>query len=532
MTAGTRRETHYDGRDMRCFADRPLTIDASFRGAIAAGPDRTAVIAGEKRLSYRALDEGVDRLSAGFVALGLAKGDRIALLMGNRFQFVEIVLAAARLGLIAVPLNVRNRRPELTFMLGQCGARALIYDAEGIEDQPMPADLPALQFRIALDAKASPEHLAYGKLVSTDALTGAPDGPGEEDPFCILYTSGTTGRPKGAVITHLGVIHSLEHYRRAFALGPGDVSALAVPASHVTGLVALVLAALHGGGALCIMHSFRARDFLALVEQERVTFTLMVPAMYNLCLLCPELDSFDLSTWRAGGFGGAPMPVATIERLHEAIPTLALSNVYGATETTSPVTLLPPEDALSHSGSVGRTLPCADIRVVDVDDCDVGAGERGELLIGGPMVIPRYWENAEADARSFEKGYWRSGDIGSVDADGYVAIHDRLKDVINRGGYKIYCVEVENVLAEYPGVVECAVFGIPDEVLGERVCAVLVGDIGDREALIDHCRARLADYKLPEWVEISPEPLPRNANGKILKQMLRRDVPGVERYAS
>ena len=306
-------------------------------------------------------------------------------------------------------------------------------------------------------------------------------------------------------------------------LRDGDVSVLAVPASHVTGLVAIILTMINVSGTTVLMPVFKARAFLQLAAATKMTHTLIVPAMYNLCLLDPEFATFDLSHWRIGSFGGAPMPEATIERLAAILPNLTLINAYGSTETTSPVTLLPSGEVAAHADTVGKVLPCADIVVMDDDGREVAPGESGELWIAGPMVVPGYWNNPDADRTAFHAGYWKSGDIGSIDAQGYVRIHDRKKDMINRGGYKIYCIEVEGVLARHPQVIECAVIGRPDPVLGERVHAVIVPRAADLDlgALQAFCAQNLSDYKVPESFTLIADALPRNANGKVLKTALR-----------
>jgi len=345
----------------------------------------------------------------------------------------------------------------------------------------------------------------------------------EEDVFCLLYTSGTTGRPKGAKLTHLGVIHSLIHFQHALALGDDETAVLAVPASHVTGLVAILLTMVRVAGTTVMLPEFKARRFLEVAAATGMTYTLMVPAMYNLCLLDPEFARFDLARWRIAGFGGAPMPGATIARLAEALPKLTLVNAYGSTETTSPATVLPLGAIADHPKSVGRVLPCADVVVVDEAGREVPPAVSGELLIGGPMVVPGYWENPETDRTAFVGGFWVSGDIGSKDADGFVEVFDRKKDMINRAGYKVYCIEVESTLALHPAVVECAVVGGPDPVLGERVHAFAWCDGRAAEAadLRAWCAARLSDYKVPDTVTFLDAPLPRNPNGKVLKTALR-----------
>jgi long-chain acyl-CoA synthetase len=302
---------------------------------------------------------------------------------------------------------------------------------------------------------------------------------------------------------------------------------MAVPASHVTGLIAMIATMLRVGGALVVVPAFKAADFLALAARDRITHTILVPAMYNLCLLQPDFERHDLSAWRIGCYGGAPMPAATIEALAAKLPGMTLMNAYGSTETTSPTTLMPAGRQAAHLESIGVPLPCVDLLVVDDDGREVAAGDAGELLIGGPMVVRGYWDNPGATAQSFVGGYWRSGDVGSIDADGYVRIFDRKKDMINRGGYKVWSVEVENVLMAHPGIVEAAVVGMPCPVLGERVhafvhCQVPPADAAAAAAALRSlCAARLADYKVPETIVFADGPLPRNANGKLIKRELR-----------
>jgi O-succinylbenzoic acid--CoA ligase len=278
--------------------------------------------------------------------------------------------------------------------------------------------------------------------------------------------------------------------------------------------------------ALIVMQAFKAGEFLALAARERMTHSLMVPAMYNLCLLDPGFEPARFPSWRVGGYGGAPMAPATIARFAETLPGLSLMNAYGATETTSPVTMMPPTETAARADSVGCALPCADILVLDEDGREVPRGAEGELWLGGPMVVQGYWNNPEATAENFVAGYWRSGDVGSVDADGYVRVFDRKKDMLNRGGYKVYSVEVENALMSFPGVVEAAVVGRPCPVLGERVHAVVFAGDGalDVARLRGHCDRLLADYKVPETIALRTQPLPRNANGKIMKRELRLDM--------
>ena len=329
------------------------------------------------------------------------------------------------------------------------------------------------------------------------------------------------------MLTHLGIVHSSMHYQIAMRLGAADSAVAAVPLSHVTGLVALITTMVRAAGQLTIMPAFKAADFLRLAARERMTYTLMVPAMYNLCLLQPDFASHDLTRWRIGAFGGAPMPLATIGTLARTVPSLTLMNCYGATETTSPTTLMPPGCNAEHSDTVGTTLACAEIRVMDDDGRELPPGRTGELWIGGPMVVPGYWHNPQATAENLTGGWWHSGDIGSVDADGYVRVVDRMKDMINRGGFKIYTIEVENALYAHPAVQECAVVAKPCPVLGERVhafVALKAEGATTADELTAFVRPRLSDYKVPESYTLSAAPLPRNANGKLLKRAMRDEL--------
>jgi long-chain acyl-CoA synthetase len=275
-------------------------------------------------------------------------------------------------------------------------------------------------------------------------------------------------------------------------------------------------------GALIVMPEFKAAAYLKLAARERVTYTVMVPAMYNLCLLQPDFDSYDLSSWRIGGFGGAPMPIATIERLAARIPGLKLANCYGATETTSPSTMMPGELTARYIDSVGLPCPGAQIIVVDADGRELPRGEIGEIWIHGGSVIKGYWNNPKATTESFTAAFWHSGDLGSIDAANFVRVFDRQKDMINRGGLKIYSAEVESVLSGHPDVLESAVIAKPCPVLGERVHAVVVVKGAASVATLQAwCAERLSDYKVPETIDLTTDPLPRNANGKVLKRQLR-----------
>ena len=523
-----RQEALFGDRVVPCFAGRPSSFYALFEGSLAARPQAEAMVCGDERWTYAQCDAISGRVAAGLREQGVAAGDRVVMFIDNRAEFVFVLLALQRLGAVAVPVGVREQRPGLAYIARQCGAVAVVAVASLADRIPDPGEAPALRLRVSVGPAPGPGWLALDTVLACNAAVQPPHQGAETDVSVILYTSGTTGHPKGAMLTHLNIAHSAMHYQACMNLGPQDRSALAVPASHVTGLIAVIAGMLHVGGTIVIVPQFKADSFIALLQAERVTHTLMVPAMYNLCLRQPGFADAKLDAWRIGGYGGAPMPMATIEALAQRLPGLILLNAYGATETTSPTTMMPMGDTPTHADSVGVALPAARVLIMDEQGVELPRGEVGELWIAGPMVVPGYWDNAEATAASFTAGYWHSGDLGWIDEQGYVRVNDRKKDMINRGGFKIYSIEVENALMAFPGILEAAVVARPCPVLGERVHAVVHGPgvTPDDAALKKHCALRLADYKVPETIAWSATALPRNANGKVMKRLLREGQGG------
>ncbi len=536
-TKSLRQEKHFDGRQLICYTDRPSDLLSLFRKTITSTPHAIALVDEHSSISYRELERQSAAVANLFQRCGLTAGERVVLLTGNCAEFGVIALAAWRSGLIVVPLNPRNVRSEVAFVLNQCQAKALIFEASLADRAPIDSQAPRCS--LVLEVK---------QLIADSLVAEAPaetleqwHQPEEEDVAVLLYTSGTTGRPKGAMLTHLNMIHSVLHFVDQMALQEAsERSLLAVPISHVTGLVAIFLTMASIGGTTVMIREFKTPVFLQAMVKHRVTHTILVPAIYNLLLRDPEFGQCELGTWRIGGYGGAPMPETTITALGQVLPGLGLMNAYGATETTSPTTLMPAAEQRAQLDSVGRLLPCVQLRIVDDNGHDVAIGASGELWISGPMVVPGYWDNQEATAKEFDAGAWKSGDIGSIDSMGYVRVFDRKKDMINRGGYKVYSAEVENALSAHPDVLEAAVIGQADPVLGERTRAVIVlrpevqvgAPIGVESTRPDelhtmeaelraHCAAFLADYKVPDFFQFRQDMLPRNPNGKVLKRELR-----------
>ncbi|MCT2557525.1 acyl--CoA ligase [Tsuneonella sp. YG55] len=509
-----RKEAHF-GRIMRCYADRPANVWQRLAAIMAANASAVAVVENGEELTYGRLDSESASLANWLANAGVGQGDRVAVMLNNGADAVRAVVAIVRLGAVLVALGTRSRAGELSHFFADAEPSAVIHGPEFTSELEKAEGLP----RCRLDVSRADWRAA----LAAGAMAPIIGDIREEATFALLYTSGTTGRPKGAMLSHLGVVHSCMHWREAFDLGDNEATLFCVPWAHVSGLCGVLMPFLFQGAKLVMMPEFNRHEALRLARDHAITHALMVPAMYGLLLLEPDLADFKLASWRIAAYGGAPMPEATIERFAQAFPDLAMCNAYGATETTSPATIMPPGEGTTHADSIGRVVACGDIRVMDEAGREVPAGENGEFWIAGPMVSPGYWRSPEATKKAFEGGYWRSGDIGSVDADGYVRIADRKKDMIIRGGFKVYPAEVENVITAMTGVTEVAVVGRPDPLLDEEVIAFVSNpdcSITDR-AVREWCAARLSDYKVPAVVKVECDPLPRNANGKIQKAPLR-----------
>lgn len=521
-----RHETLF-GRVVRCFSQRPRSLWELFTQSMKRDPEAEALLwDADGRMTYSKLAQRAESVASGLHAAGLGKGERIAALTTNRFEYVVLALAAWRMGAVFVPLDSRLRTQEIRQILVHCGARALLCEGALLESLPARDSLPDLQHLFVLDREpAGAGQTDFRQLLTCPSET-AVAALDEQDDAAIIYTSGTSGEPKGVQLAHVNIVHSTMHFERVWRLPPGSRSALAIPGSNVTGLVTIILTMLRIGGCIVLLPPFKARNFLSTASRRRINHTFMVPAQYKLCLMDPDFDGYDLSSWTLGSTGGAPMPRAFIDELRRRIPTLQISDGYGATELASPAIIRPAAMTAEHADSVGLPVACAEVLVMSEDGTEVRAGEVGELWIKGPMVSKGYWRNPEATSECFVDGYWKSGDIATMDAHGLVRLRDRKKDVVNRGGYKIYSVEVESVLLQHPTITEAAVIARPDPVLGERVHAVVFGVRAaiDENELRGFCAERLADYKVPETFTILDQPLPRNSNGKVVKRALRASL--------
>jgi acyl-CoA synthetase (AMP-forming)/AMP-acid ligase II len=529
-----------DGVPLRTFVRAPRTIIDVFRIS-AAHEALDHLVFEDERLTFADVRRTARALAGELsTGLGVGKGDRVAIAMRNFPEFVLSFWGAALLGAIVVPLNSWWTGAELAYAIRDGGVRVAFVDDDRLDRLAGGADPPTDVHYVGVRGARSEalrsvpfEDLAAGRPVSEHEL--APIGP--EDPVTILYTSGTTGRPKGALASNRATISNLMNMafvgaraqllsgRPARPAGQ-NVTVAAAPLFHIGGMASIVGGAM-GGSKLVLMRKWDVAEVLRLAERERATSLGGVPAMARVLLDHPELGKFDLSSARNFPLGGAPVPPDLPVRAVDTFgPDLQILNGYGLTETTSAVCTNVGEEFLHHPDSVGRPNLTADLRVEDADGRALGPGQVGELCFRSPQVVQCYWNNRSATRESFVDGWFHSGDLGYFDEDGYVYVVDRLKDVVIRGGENVYCAEVEAAVFEHPDVADVAVIGLPEESLGERVCAVVVPRAGktvDLGQIRAFTAERLAGFKCPEALYPTEE-LPRNATGKTAKAELRSQV--------
>jgi len=501
----------------RRYCERPDSYDAMIRQSAAREPMREAVVCGGRRLNWGEFDNMIERCAHGLIALGLRPGGRVAVMLDNRLEYLVAMLGSIRAGGIAVPLGTRLGPADVAHILADSAPQVAITAAQwaGMFAGPQ---RPARVLLIDDDSGGDGDFFAQ---LSAPRTTLPPLARSEV--AMIVYTSGTTGKPKGACLTHDNFIHTCLHYLYALAIDAPLRSLLVVPGTHIAGFGPVISVTLASAGTLIMQPQFKPDEVLGVMARERITYTVLVPAMYQLLGLRSTLADFDLSAWKYGIYGGAIMPPATIERFSKVVPELRMINAYGATETCAVCTIMPPELTQSAPASVGLALECDDLLIVDDKGHPVAVGESGELWIRGPNVSPGYWNNPAATDSAFANGYWKSGDVGHRDANGLIYVSDRLKDMINRGGFKVFSAEVENTLLTHPEVDDCAVVAVPDPVLGEKSWAKITTHSStlNAVALRSWLLERIADYKVPDFWNLGPEPVPRNQNGKVQKGQLR-----------
>ncbi|HTX96043.1 MAG TPA: class I adenylate-forming enzyme family protein [Mycobacterium sp.] len=489
-TTGVSRDAdgvpHYD--------DVPPTLLDMLGAQVDTRPDGEAVVElGGDRLTYRQLWDRASRVAGGLRAAGLNRGDRVAIRYPAGVNWVLAFWGTVIAGGVAVAVNTRSAQPEVDFVLSDSGAAV---------DLAADTSLPDAQPYV------------------TEQLS-------RTDTAALFYTSGTTGHPKGVPTTHEAFLTNIENAIRCLDqprdLGEAMRTLISVPLFHVTGCNSQLLAATGQGGAAVIMPALNLDELIAALQTERISVMVTVPAIYALLLRHHAFADADVSGVRWVGYGGAPIAPSLVRSVKNAFPQATVFNGYGMTETASLMTVLPDFDAVEHADSVGYAVPSVDLGLVPFGGDDPGVGE---LVTRGANVTAGYWNRPEATASTIVDGWLHTGDVVRVDVAGRVHIIDRLKDIINRGGENVSSVEVEAVLLAAPNVADACVLAVPDDVMGEKVGAVLFGgeDEIDVVSVLDHCRERLADFEVPQYVTVVGAALPRNAGGKLLKGKLRQQV--------
>jgi O-succinylbenzoate-CoA ligase len=482
-------------------------------------------VATGQRFTYAELNSQANRMAHALAGLGVRKGDRVATLVMNSPEFVETFFGSAQLGAVLVPLNWRLVANELAFMLADSGAETLVF---GSEFRTGVADLHArgrhgTTVRTWIDVGKPADRPAFA--VSYADLHGAASArepaivAENDDLLYLMYTSGTTGLPKGVMHSHGTTMWAVLTACATADLRWKDRNLLCLPLFHVGALLPL-LTTFYVGGTNVLMHEFNPASIWQVFQQERITVALAVPTMLHVMLQTYEPTSHDISGLRWIMSGGSPVPVSLIERYAKL--GIEIHQTYGLTESGGPACLIAPDEAITRAGSTGKAYFHTDVRIVDERGTDVEPHVPGELLVRAPHVMLGYWNQPAATEEVLKDGWLHTGDLATVDGEGFVYIHDRLKDMIISGGENIYPAEIENVILGHPGVAEVAVIGVPSAQWGESPVAVVVrkdAALTDQEVL-GHCAGKLARYKLPKQVYFT-EAIPRNATGKALKRVLR-----------
>lgn len=477
-------------------------------------PGRTALVHGDRRLTYRDLHERVLRLANALRGRGVRPGDRVAYLGPNHPAFLETLFATAALGAVFVPLNTRLADPEIAYLLDDAGAAVLVSGPEHAATAAAVGDRPAVAHRVAVGD-------GYEEL-----LAAAPADPVDErvtlaDTCMIMYTSGTTGHPKGALLTHGNLTWNCYNLLIDLDVAGDEVALISAPMFHTAALNHTALPVFLKGGTNVLVGRFDPAGSFDLIAEHGVTLMFGVPAMFQQIALSPRWADADLSTLRILHCGGAPVPVPLIRTYQER--GLTFVQGFGMTEASPGVLLLRAPDSVRKAGSAGTPMFFTDVRVVGPDGAEAAVGAPGEVLVHGPNVMAGYWRCPDETARTLDGGWLHSGDVATVDDEGFVTIVDRLKDMIISGGENVYPAEIESVLYEHPAVAECAVVGVPDERWGEVGRALVVlrdGATATPEEIRASLDGRLARYKIPRSVVVV-DSLARNASGKLLRHRLR-----------
>ncbi|MGG2112962.1 long-chain fatty acid--CoA ligase [Lysinibacillus pakistanensis] len=479
-------------------------------------PEGIATLYDGKRLTYQEFFKCAETFAAYLQEQGFKKDDVIALYTLNSDLFLIAYIGVQLAGFVVMPINTKLAAPEVEFIFNHSEAKGLIYDERLSE---ILGDIP-YSFSHAVGFKEMEKILENytGQLRSVKLVNG--------DTAVVMYTSGTTGKPKGVMLTHQNIVSTAEIWSSSMNMTKEDRMFICTPLFHCAGLHVFAMPMFYQGGTVIIEEAFSPAITLKQLAMTEATIFFGVPSMYTIILNTPSFMEHTFKRLRLLCYGAAPMPYELVKQVKEAFPNVKVQNLYGQTENSPAATSLLDMDALTKIGSVGKPLAQTEVRVVDSFGESVPAGEVGEICVRGPQVMKGYLRNEEETARTIRDGWLLSGDLGRFDEDGYLYIVDRKKDMIIRGGENIYPIEVEEVLYQLPEILEAAVVGLPHEVYGEVPKAFVVlkeGKALDEESILAYCRKQLAKYKVPYEIEFLAE-LPRNASGKVLKHTLRPKV--------
>ena len=476
--------------------------------------DAVAIRFGDRDLTWGELSTRADRVAAGLAKLGVGHGDRIGLLMSNRPEFIEVYVAAARLGAIVAPFNLRFTPHELAFVVDNADGDVVVTESALAGGLSLAAEQRALT---VIDVDGG----FYTDLMANDGTFTAPHVD-PDDPWFICFTSGTTGDPKGAVLTHQSWFYASMVRALQGGINRNDRILLPFPLAFTGGL-ALSMVALWSGATLVLEPAFEPGRALHLIETQRITVFMAVPTLFQMMSMHPAFAGTDISSIRCASSGGATVPVPLLRTYLDR--GITMTQTYSLTEVSASGITLPYHQSMEKVGSCGVPAMHSQARICDPDGNEVPPGNVGEICIKGPEVMQGYWRNPEATAATLRDGWCHTGDLGTMDADGYFYVVDRAKDMLISGGLNVYPAEIERQLAGIEGVVELAVIGVPDERWGETpaVIAVTDGRPLDGRAVLDRCEGVLADFKLPRYLVVRDQPLPRNMSNKVLKAELRAE---------
>jgi len=493
---------------------------------------KTAFIFEGQRETYEEFNNQANRLANGLIALGLRKGDKVATLFFNCPAMCESYFGIIKAGGVMVPLNARLSWRELAALVGHSDARFLIFDEEFKETIGLlKPHANNVEKYIMAGGDPPAGILSYKGLLDGSATEEPGVEVDEEDDLMIVYTAGTTGQPKGVLVTHYNYIWSALNGATDMSLGHEDINLVVFPIFHTGGLASLFMRVMMGC-TLVLMKKIDLREMLKTIEREKVTSMAMVPTLLNALLQLPDLKSYDTSSVRMYTSAAAIFPVKVKNQFSKVFPNAALFEVYGLSEACGTNTVLLPRDAYRKIACVGKAFTHHEVIVADETGREVPPGEVGEILIRGPVVMKGYYKDAQATAEAIRDGWLHTGDMAKVDEEGYIYIVDRKKDIIVSGGINIYPREIEEVLYSHPKIAEAAVIGVPDDKWGETIKALVVpkeGQVLSEEEVIAFCRENLASYKKPTSVEFLPT-LPKNVAGKVLKTELREKYGALVRY--